>query len=410
MGVKKILNDVLSEISLSGEEVSSLKASASDAVKRISSGKVKAFVGGSLAKGTQIRKEGPQDIDIFVVFEDEKETKKLGTILKKAKLPGKLKVVHGSRDYYQAVSKNVVLEIIPVVKNVRPEDAENVTDVSLSHVKYVGGKIRKNPTLADEIKLAKTFCYANRCYGAEGYIKGFSGYGLEILIIHYGGFVKMLKGLLKRPRTLDPEKAFRGEREVMSELNASKLQSPVIVVDPTYKYRNVLAGLGSETFEKFLKVAHGFLKSSSSNYFKKEEFDVAKMKKLASKKKAQFIELDLKTDRQAGDIAGTKMKKFFDFICNEFHRKQQEVIGKEFDYSGSGKKAKGYIVVREKKVIEVRGPADRMIDAIKGFKKANKGAKIFKKKGFLWRREKISLKKILGSFKKVGKEMGAGLA
>jgi tRNA nucleotidyltransferase (CCA-adding enzyme) len=409
MGVKKILNDVLSEISLSESEVSLLKASASEAVKKISSGKVKAFVGGSLAKGTLIRKEGSQDIDVFVVFDNEKNTEKLGAILKKAKLPGKLKVVHGSRDYYQAVSKDTILEIIPVVKNVRPADAENVTDVSLSHVKYVGGKIKKNSALADEIKLAKTFCYANRCYGAEGYIKGFSGYGLEILIIHYGSFVKMLKGLLKRPRTLDPEKAFRGEREVMSELNASKLQSPVIIVDPTYKYRNVLAGLGSETFEKFLKVAYGFLKSSSANFFKKEDIDVGGIRKLASKKKARFIELDLKTDRQEGDIAGTKMKKFFDFICNEFHRKQQEVIGKEFDYSGKGKKAKGYIVVREKKIIDVRGPAVRMVDAVKGFKKANKGAKIFKKKGFLWRREKVSLKKIFSSFKKVGKEMGAGL-
>ena len=48
MGVKKILNDVLSEISLSESEVSLLKASASEAVKKISSGKVKAFVGGSL--------------------------------------------------------------------------------------------------------------------------------------------------------------------------------------------------------------------------------------------------------------------------------------------------------------------------------------------------------------------------
>ena len=36
-------------------------------------------------------------------------------------------------------------------------------------------------------------------------------------------------------------------------LNASKLNSPIILIDPTYKQRNTLAALSNETFENFKK-------------------------------------------------------------------------------------------------------------------------------------------------------------
>ena len=66
--------------------------------------------------------------------------------------------------------------------------------------------------------------------------------------------LEFLKGV-KRLRVIDPMKYFKGgEREVMREINSSKLQGPLVVVDPTYKYRNVCAGLGLRTFEKFLDV------------------------------------------------------------------------------------------------------------------------------------------------------------
>ncbi|MBU2576128.1 MAG: nucleotidyltransferase domain-containing protein [Nanoarchaeota archaeon] len=400
VNINSILKAELEAISLSREEILKLEKVAKSFITSFKAKGIKAYVGGSLAKGTLIKKERSQDIDIFVVFDYSEDILKLEGVLKKIKLPGKLKKVHGSRDYFQIDCDSVLLEIIPVVKNKDPELAENVTDVSLSHVKYISEEVTKNPKIADEIKLAKAFCWANRCYGAESYVKGFSGYSLEVLVIYFGGFVKFLKGISKI-RVIDPIKYFKGERDVLSEINSSKTQGPVVLVDPTYKYRNVCAGLGEETFEKFKVVARNFLKSPSLEYFERKSIDVEGLRKLAG----TFVEINLKTDRQEGDIAGTKMKKLLDFFVRELVRKQQKVLKKEFDYAG-GQNARGYLVVVEKPEIELRGPSEGLDDAVKAFVKA-KGKDVVKKKGYYWYKEKSGVAEVFKSVRKVEKEMGA---
>lgn len=406
MAIKDILAKELEIISVPKSEVLKLKGISSDFIKSLKKAGLKGFVGGSLAKGTLVVKD-KQDIDIFIVFDYSEDTLKLEDILEKMNLPGKLKKVHGSRDYFHVVCEDVILEVIPVVKNSDPELAENVTDVSLSHVRYVAEQIKKQPELADEIKLAKAFCQAQKCYGAEGYIRGFSGYSLEILVIHFGSFVKFLKGISK-DRVIDPMKYFKGEREIMNELNSSKLQGPVVLVDPTYKFRNVCAGLGLETFGRFLEVSKDFLKGPSLEFFKKEEVDVEELKKFAKGKKARFLELEFSTDRQEGDIAGTKMRKFFRFFVSELKKNGQEVLRQEFDYDGKRKMAKGYLVVLEKAEIEVRGPSVGLKEQAEEFCKA-KGDKVFKRKGFWWWKKSVSVEKVLEFVKRFEGEMGTGI-
>jgi len=409
MSMQSVLKEELEVISLSREEILRMKRIARDFISSLKVKGVKAYIGGSLAKGTMVNRPGKQDVDIFVVFDYSEDILGLEKVLSKIKLPGELKKVHGSRDYFQIICSDVILEVIPVVKNKDPETAENVTDVSLSHVKYVGGAVRasqvpssraKNLNLADEIKLAKAFCQAQRCYGAESYIHGFSGYSLEVMVIHFGGFVRFLKGVGKK-RVIDPLKYFKSEREVLSELNGSKLQGPLVLIDPTYKYRNVSAGLGLETFEKFKVVAGAFLKNPSLEYFERKPIDVGGMKKMGGR----FVKVSLKTDRQEGDIAGTKMKKLLDFFARELERKQQEVLVKEFDYDGS-KSAEGYIVVIEKPEIEVRGPSRGLEGAVKAFRKA-KGKMAFERNKFWWYKEKVSIEGVFESVKRVMGEMGA---
>ena len=403
--MKSVLVEELERISLSRKEVLVMEKIAKDFISSLKDKGVKAFVGGSLAKGTLVRKEGAQDVDVFVVFDYGEEVLRLEKVLGRMKLPGKLRKVHGSRDYFQIDCGDILLEVVPVVKNDDPELAENVTDVSLRHVKYVRDRVKvaggrlKGVNIADEIRLAKVFCRANRCYGAESYVHGFSGYSLEVLVIYFGGFVKFLKGVQKK-RVIDPLKYFRNERNVLEELNASKLQGPIVLVDPTFKYRNICAGLGFETFGKFVDAANAFLKNPSLEFFDRKGVDVEGMKKA----KGTFVEIDLKTDRQEGDIAGTKMRKFLDFFASELVRKQQKVLRKEFDYSGFGKKAKGYLVVEEKNEIDVRGPSVGLEVAAKAFKKAK--GKVFAKKGFWYFKDRVSIEEIFNLVRKVGGEMG----
>lgn len=403
MSMKSILAERIKLISPTREELLRLSGLAKDFIASLKKKGIDAKVGGSLAKGTMVRKEGKQDIDIFAIFKNSEDTLNLEKVLNKISLCGELKKVHGSRDYFRVYCESAVLEIIPVVKNINPKLAENITDISLRHVKYVSQEIKKNPQIADEIRLAKSFCIANRCYGAEGYVRGFSGYSLELLVIYFGGFVKFLKGVQKK-KIIDPLKYFKNSREILTELNMSKLDGPLILIDPTYKYRNVSAGLGLETFLNFVETAKNFLKSPSPGFFEKKEIDIEGMKKFAIGKGAKFVEVNLSTDRQEGDIAGTKMKKVFDFFERELIRKQQEILAKEFDYSG-GQDAKGYLVVREKGEVEVRGPPKGLDSAIEKFKEAKKGA--FFKKGFWWCKEKVSIENVFDLVKSVGEEMGA---
>jgi len=407
MKMSEILDKELKDIKLSKRDVEEFMGLAREFISSLEAKGLKAIVGGSFAKGTAICKSKKQDVDIFVVFEKKEDLEKLRSILGKMELGKKLSVVHGSRDYFQVDVGGAVLEIVPVMKNGDPSKAENVTDVSLSHVKYVVGEINKNKKLADEILLAKSFCKAQRSYGAESYIHGFSGYSLEVLVIYFGGFLEFLKGI-RKTQVIDPKKYFKGKQEILRELNQSKMGGPIILIDPTYKYRNVCAGLGEETFERFLKVSGEFLKKPSLEFFELRDIDVGGMKKRTKEKKALFVGLEINTDRPGGDVAGAKMRKFFDFFVDELNRKKQEVLEKEFDYSGEGSNAKGYLVVKEFKEIEVRGPSVKMKGASEKFKKA-RGKSAYKKKGYWWFKERTSIREIFESCKRVESEMGVGV-
>src|SRR5207248_3084550 len=97
------------------------------------------------------------------------------------------------RDYFFLMAdERLVFEIVPVKKVKNPKQAENSTDLSYFHVKYINNKL-KNRKLVKEILLAKAFLKAQEVYGAESWIHGFSGYSIECLIIYYKSLDKMLK-------------------------------------------------------------------------------------------------------------------------------------------------------------------------------------------------------------------------
>ena len=88
--------------------------------------------------------------------------------------------------------------------------------ISYFHVNYVLSKLKKNPELSNEIKIAKAFCHGNDCYGAESYIRGFSGYALEILIIYYKSFLKFINAIAdgNDKIVIDIEKMYENKRMI----------------------------------------------------------------------------------------------------------------------------------------------------------------------------------------------------
>lgn len=412
MNLSKLISGL--ELSLDKEEVSKMNEKTNEIVSVIQEGlsnkgkNVQVFVGGSFAKGT-ISKGQKKDVDLFVRFSKDQEEgleRELLKIIKKIK-GYKLKKVHGSRNYFQLEDKkdkDLSFEIVPVLKVSSPKKAENVTDLSYFHVRYLKKKTSKNRNLISEIIATKRFMKNAGVYGAESYIQGFSGYAVECLIIAYGSFEKLVKEVVKTNEkiVLDPEKHYKNKAEIMLELNESKTQGPIVLVDPTWKERNVLAALSRESFETFRNYSKKFLEKPSKEYFASKPKD--KSRKFGPEKS---IEIRIFTKKQEGDVAGTKMKKFSLFILERLG-KFFEINEKEFEYSG-GKESKLFISFgKPKKIIRV-GPELHMVKNVEKFKERNKnyyvkGKRVYSRIDFVMN-PKDFIKKFLKKNKSIVRSM-----
>jgi tRNA nucleotidyltransferase (CCA-adding enzyme) len=393
--INSVLKDVLEEIKPDKEEIKVAEKILSEFIRKfdINAKKVrknvKAFVGGSFAKGTVIKKD-EYDADVFVRFDEKTEEKEISKHTQKIldKFVKDYKVVHGSRDYFKIrAGPKFFIEVIPVLSFKNPKNAKNITDLSYSHVNYVRKKTTKK-TL-DEIRLAKAFCYANKCYGAESYINGLSGYAIELLIIYYKSFLKFLKEFSRSKGEkiiIDIEKDYKNKNIIMMDINASKLQSPVILIDPTFKQRNAAAALSEETFERIKNAAKKFIENPSKKSFEMEKTDLEKVKNNAKKNKNEFILLEAITEKQEGDVAGSKLMKFYKHLVEEMSRFFY-VREKGFNYNGE-KSARYFFVVKSKREILVEGPMKEQKQNVTKFKKAHKKTTI--KNGRLVAKEKVN--------------------
>ena len=378
----RLLQEQLKIISPSDKELKEINQKTKQLIsiinKNLKNKKIRAevFVGGSSAKNTLIKKN-KYDIDLFVRFDEKYLDKELSDLLKKV-LPKNIRKIHGSRDYFSIKKDNTEFEIVPVLKIKNPSQAKNITDLSYFHVNYVKKAIRKNPKLANEIRIAKAFAYYQECYGAESYINGFSGYALELLLIYYKNFVNFVKAMAKldtkNKLILDIDKKYK-KQDVLREMNKAKLHSPIILIDPTFKERNALAALSYKTFEEFQKACKGFLKNPSKKFFILED------KEEKYSKNKNIIKINLKSSKQAGDIAGTKLKKFYKYLVSKISR-YFDIKKQDFLYNENKNIGIIFIELIKKKQIIFNGPPIKMKKAVKEFKKGHKNIKVIKGKVF----------------------------
>ncbi len=425
----QILANVVKKITSSSEErtninkiLSTFEAKLRPKLKKYGA---KIFIGGSLAKQTLVKRDSDTsyDIDIFIPFPYSKfknKSSKLSDFLQQSLKNAKINysMLKGSRNYFQVKFKNLTLELIPILAIKKASEALNITDISPLHVSYVLGKIKKNKKLSDEIKLAKAFCYASDCYGAESYIRGFSGYALEVLVSYYGSFLKFLSNAVKWkiPKSfetriiIDPKHYYKLKQQLLKEMNEAKLHSPIILVDPVQKERNACAALSFETLKKFIEVSKKFLAHPSESYFFKEKINIDKLKSAAKKSRAKFITLKASSFKNKIDVAGAKLKKLYEFLYFSLKKNGFKVLKGEFDFNEKTYLATFYFILKEpEKNYIVRGPPLNVQEKyIKAFKK--KWPRAFVKNNQLWAKSKrdiTNLRELLKSISKAQlKEMG----
>ena len=411
--INPLLKEVLMDIKPSEKELRDIGKILADNIKKIKGNiqnrKINAeiFVGGSAAKGTLIKKD-LYDIDIFIRFDKKYKNEVLSDLAEKAIDGIRNTRIHGSRDYFRlGISQNLFLEVVPVKRIRNSREAENVTDLSYSHVNYIKKKI-KSEKLLDEIRLAKAFCYANNSYGAESYVQGFSGYALELLIYHYGNFLKFVNEIAKikfdssNKIVIDIEKHHKKKSNILIDLNEAKLKSPIILVDPTYKQRNVLAALSEETFGNFQNVCRNFLKKPSVSFFKQKSVNTEKLKKSADSKGYEFVLLKITTNKQEGDVAGSKLLKFYRHLAEETG-KFFEIKEKGFEYD-KAKSAKIFFAGKKKPWVISNGPEMNDKINVSRFKAAHKSVFIKNNRLYSKYEIKFTLKEFIKSFKNKNKK------
>lgn len=404
--INSILKEVLKKVEPPKEDLNIIENSLRDFLERFkkklknSGTDAEVFIGGSFAKNTVIKKDR-YDVDVFVRFNPKYDNREISNMLGKV-LKGfrNISKVHGSRDYFKLkITPSFFIELVPVKRIKSPKEAENITDLSYSHVKYINKKI-KSEKILDEIRIAKAFCYANNCYGAESYIQGFSGYAIELLIYYYKSFVKFAGAVSKMDSdktVIDIEKHYRNRQIALMDMNSAKIDSPIVLVDPTYKSRNALAALSYDTFRKFQETCKKFLKKPSIKSFEPEKKNLGKIKENAKKNKNEFLLLEIKTEKQEGDIAGSKLLKFYNHFESEI-KEFFDVKDRGFNYNGK-KSARFFFVVKGKGEIIRAGPSLKDKSHVARFRKKHK--KTFSKKGRIHAKTKVNftLKDFITSWK-----------
>lgn len=261
-----ILEEVLKEIKPTKEEEDRIRREAQDILEKLKG--LDAQIHGSFRKGTWLR--GDADVDVFVFFPKELGKEYIKNEAIKILL-SRLKEFETTLAYaehpYIIIKKNgIEIDVVPALKIEKGDEAITAVDRTPFHTEYVTSHLTEQQK--DEVRLLKKFMKAIGVYGAEIRVQGFSGYVAELLIIHYGNFLEVIK------------KASRWKPPVRIELvkTERKFDSPLIIPDPVDPKRNAAAAVSLKRLAEFSLAARYFLKNPSLNFFFSKKPENGKIK------------------------------------------------------------------------------------------------------------------------------------
>jgi len=365
--MEDVLKNVLKKVKPDEATVAKIAVKVEKFTKRLSAViDAEITLGGSYAKDTYL--SDIKDVDIYVQFDRKYADHDISLIVKEAldKMKVKFEVLHGSRDYFQ-IHDGLLFEVVPIIKINKASEAFNITDISPLHVKWV----KRNCRDTDQIRLTKAFAKAQGFYGAESYIMGFSGYALEILTTHYGSFKELLEkaSRWKSTEIIDINKF---HKDVLFEVNSSKLNSPLILIDPVEAGRNTTASLSVEKYELFRLSAMEFLAAPDEKFFQKKPITLKSLKNVAGKN--QLVVVDFHNHPGKEDVEGCKILKVHNYITRKLEQNGFKLIDSGWTWNKVDKAMCWYIVDHKPidKTYIRRGPPTDQKENVNSFKEKYK--------------------------------------
>ncbi|MFI5415930.1 MAG: CCA tRNA nucleotidyltransferase [Nitrososphaerales archaeon] len=211
-------------------------------------------LGGSYAKGTWLK--GKLDLDIFVKMKKETEEKQFEEIGRKIGFTSMKKykpyVRYSEHPYVEAEAENIKVNVVPCY-DVEKGQWKSSADRSSFHTRFILEKL--DDEKKNEVRLLKKFLIGVDIYGAEIAKEGFGGYVAEVLIYHYGSFIKVL------------EAAANFTQGQIIGNPTKKFETALILIDPIDSNRNLGTAISAQNFGKFILAARAYLKKPSLVFF-----------------------------------------------------------------------------------------------------------------------------------------------
>ncbi len=326
---EKLLSQILKKIKPSEQEIKKEQAFAQKIMEKIRALKensVEVTLAGSIARNTHLRHG--KDMDIFVLFpkkmerkEFEKQAMEIG---KKVSPKTKWEEAYSEHPYVRGQIEEHTVEIVPSYKVEKAELLQSSVDRSPFHTEYLKAKLSEKQK--DDIRLLRQFLKGINAYGAEIKTESFPGYVTELLVLHYGSFRKTLESVSswKKHEVIDIEK------QVSEKEAQEKFESPLVVIDPVDKNRNVAAALSLNQMARFVAASREFLKNADQKFFfgkKEKNLELGKAKKLVEKEGLIVIETGY--PKTVSDIAWGQLKRFAKKLHNELRQKEFVVLRRE---------------------------------------------------------------------------------
>ena len=209
---------------------------------------------GSYAKGTFLSNT---DLDLFLLFPESVPRAELeSTGLKIGD-----DILHGVRmysehPYVRGSFEGIDVDMVPSYELQCLDRLRTAVDRTPFHTDYIISRMSEDQK--DQVRLLKAFMKGIGAYGAEPNTRGFSGYLCELLVLHYGSFIEVLKAT---------EGWKDGTTIIVEGKRGPPMVSSLILYDPVDSKRNVSSSVHLDTMSLLIVAAKAYLARPSDRFF-----------------------------------------------------------------------------------------------------------------------------------------------
>lgn len=211
--------------------------------------------GGSYAKDTWGDQDA--DIDIFVRFRETVEKDILEEISNRIGF-GALEEYgpysrYAEHPYVEARVEGTRVNIVPFY-DVEKGEWKSAADRSAFHTKLM--KEALTAEMRRDVRVLKAFLKGNGIYGSEIASQGFSGYVAEVLVMLYGSFEGVVRGM-----------AGAAKGQIIGKA-ARDFDGPLAIIDPVDGNRNLGIAISDKNLGTMIVACRAFLENPSEDFFR----------------------------------------------------------------------------------------------------------------------------------------------